>query len=432
MKKLTAIILVLAITLVTPLQYGVQQAEATTTYITVSSFAKSLAAELGLQPAVEGDGYVTRLINIGIIKEGDFKNYSTNLTRGDMLVLLNRADKFLNGSAVEEELVKTVIEKRISDISKAAKSKREDIAEGYAKGFLKGYSNGDYAPDRNLKLTTKVTKTGALNCIKMLKDKSLRAKISPDGQLIRTTKLPNNAYMYPYILDSFPNYYYEAKLRFEGVTQRINGKIVPMVSPEDFTYPKDVAKARYGVIDDFNAAKKNYYEIWENKVRTTVWNTFNVDYRTIDDNWVETMAQADAQIDYSTDTVYHFLNRYVTEMKKNKTIVECDKAAIDSSSLYFYNGSFYIRCYIHYRIVSTNTKTFYTADELSGKLWGPYNCVLYSRTSYTDIENYILGKWVNGVFDVSISSPVTGNDGSFFGVSYTNWSPELYRFIERK
>lgn len=429
MKKITAALLVIILILI-PCQYGGTKAEAATEYISVNSFAEALAKELGLIPEAGTDDSGSLLINTGIIKTGDFNKYSSNLTRGDMLVLLNRADKYLNNSSVDANLVKIVIEKRISDIGKATASKREDIAEGYAKGFLKGYSNGYYITNRNLKLTSKVTKSGALSCIKMLKDTSLRAKISPDGQLIRTTKLPNNAYMFPYILDSFPNKYYEAQLMFEGVTRRRNGKVVPLVSPEDYTYPVDILKSEYGGIDDIKVAIENYYDLWEEKVRTVAWNTFNVDYRTIGDDWVETMAQADDQIEYSTETVYHFLNRYVKEMKENKTIVECDKVAIDRSAMYFYNGGYFIRCYVHYRIVSTNTSP--TLPELDGKLWGPYNCVLYSRTSFTNLENYQLGKWVDGVFDVCVSTPVSGNDGSFFGVSETDWSPGLYRYIERK
>ena len=142
------------------------------------------------------------------------------------------------------------------------------------------------------------------------------------------------------------------------------------------------------------------------------------------------MAQADAQIEYSTEAVYHFLNRYFREMKENKTIVECDQIAIDRSAMYYYNGGYYIRCYVHYRIVSSKVSPVIT--QWDGKLWGPYNCVLYSRTSFTNIENYKLGKWVDGVFDVRLSTPVVGNDGSFFGVSETDWSPGLYRYLERK
>lgn len=434
MKKLTAILLILVIVLSVPLRSDSNTADAATAYITVEEFAKALVNQMGLKPAEgsEASGYINCLINIGVVREGDYSNYKSALKRGDMTVLLSRADDYLNKPDIEEDLVQEVIEKRISDISKVASAKKEDVAKGFIKGFLKGYSNGAYSPDRELKVNNKIVEADALNCIKMISDKSLRAKISPDGQLIRTTNLPNNAYMFPYILASFPNRYYEAKLRFEGVEQRYNGKIVPMESPEDYTYPVDVAKARKSGIKDLNETKKKFMGMWLDKVYTRVWNTFNVNYKTIDDNWVETMAQTDPDIIYSSEYIYNYLNRYVKEMKNNKTIVECNKIAIDSSSMYCYNGLYYIRCYVHYRILSTSTKTKYTVDELDGRLWGPYNCILYARAAYVNLENYKLNKWVDGIFDVGLSTTVAGNDGSMYGVCDCNWSPGLFRSIERK
>lgn len=433
MKKLTAIILTLIITFALPLQYGGQKAEAAVIYISVSTFAKALVNEMGLKPAEtnQNSGYVNRLINVGVIKTGDFKSYSSNLTRGDMLVLLNRSDEYLKGTAVDVTLIQTVIDKRISDIKKAAVSKKEDTAEGYAKGFLKGYSNGAYSTSRNLKLTSKVTKTGALSCLKMLKGKSLRAKISPDGQLIRTTKLPNNAYMYAYILESYPNKYYESMLRFEGVTRRENGVVVPLISPKDFTYPVDIENASVSGISDINETKVKFLDMWMGKVYTHIWNVFNVDYRTIDDEWVETVAQTDASIINSSEFIYSKLERYVTEMKENKTIVNCDKVSMDASSLYFFRGMYYIRCYVHYRIKSTNTKTFYSADEIVGGVWGPYNSLLYTRTAYVNLENQKYGKWIDGVFDIGIGTGADGDNGFTYGVSDSNWSPGIFRVIER-
>ncbi len=435
MKKLTTLLLILIMTFsAIPLQAEAGKDKAEVLYISVEDFAHELVNQMGMQATVDNEAsrYINCLMDIGVIKEGDIADDKADLKRGDMLVLLSRADDYLNSPKIEEDLVQEVIEKRISDIEKVVKAKKEDLAKGYIKGFLKGYSNGSYSPDRELKVNNKIVKTDAINCIKMLTNKSLRAKISPDGQLIRTTNLPNNAYMFPYILASFPNRYYEAKLRFEGVTQRINGKLVPMKSPEDYTYPVDVAKAKESGIKDFNETKKKYMDMWLNKVNTLVWNTFNVNYKTINDKWVETMAQTDVDIIYSKEYVYNYLNRYVEDMKKNKTIVECNKVAIDGSSIYQYNGFYYIRCYVHYRIKSTRTKTIYSAEEFDGKLWGPYNSILYCRTSYVNLENYKLNEWVDGIFDIGLTTTVSGNDGSMYGVCEWDWSPYLFRSLERK
>ena len=186
-----------------------QRVDAASKYISVNAFAEALVNELGLDiDELSGtSGYVKKLITIGIMNTGEFTSYTAALRRGDLLMLLNRADNYLYNTNIDAKLIQTVIDKRISDIAKVPESKQDDIARGYIKGFLKGFSNGNYSPDRNLKLTSKILKTDALACLKLLKDKSKRAKISPDGQLLRTTSLPNNAYMFDYILASFPNRY---------------------------------------------------------------------------------------------------------------------------------------------------------------------------------------------------------------------------------
>jgi hypothetical protein len=82
--------------------------------------------------------------------------------------------------------------------------------------------------------------------------------------------------------------------------------------------------------------------------------------------------------------------------------------------------------------VSTNTKTSYTSDEFFANYWGPYNSILFSRDNYINLKNYKLNQWTNGIFDIGIVTGVYGNDGSMYGVCETDWSPSLYKAIERK
>jgi hypothetical protein len=430
MKRLTAVVLVLVMTILLLSDNRYQKVEAASQYITVSEYMALLGKEIGLE-LIEGNethGYIFQLNNRGIIKDGEFKEYNANLSRGDMLLLLNRTEEFLYGTQTDAELVQLVIDKRISDIKKVPASKREDIAKGFIKGFLKGFSKGNYTQYRYLKLTGAVLKTDAINILNMLRNKSLRNKISPDGQLIRTTNLPNNAYMFPYILANFPNRFYEGRLEFEGVTTRVNGVLTQMKSPEDYTYPVDLDKSECGSIFINNQGR--YMDFWVDKVYTRVWNTFNVDYRTIDDKWIDTMAKTDMSI-FGKD-LYEDLNKYVMDMKKNKTIVECDKAVIEPSALYFNNGLYYIRCYVRYKIVSTNTKTKYTVDEmLVGLNKTPYNSILFSNTYIVNLSDYKLGQWVDGIFDIAIASPVNGMDGETYGVAMTYWSTKSTRPYER-
>ena len=433
MKRLTAVILVIVITILLFANHSYQRVEASSKYIKVSEYMELLAKELGLKSANSNmaEDYKELLINEGIVKKGEFKDLNANLKRGDMLILINRADDYLYGTEIDPELVQLVIDKRISDINKVSASKREDIAKGFIKGFLKGFSEGNYTQHRYLKLTSAIVRTDALNILKMLKNKDLRNKISPDGQLIRTTNLPSNAYMYPYILENFPNRFYEGRLAFEGVRAYYNGVEFTLKSPEHYTYPVDLNKSEYAEI--FIDPQGRYADFWYDKVYTRVWNTFNVDYRTIDNKWIEIMANTDTDIMFYSKNLYEDLNEYVQDMKKNKTIVECDRVVLEPSAMYFYDRRYYIRCYVHYRIVSTNTKTRYSTDDLLiGLNKTPYNSVLFSNTGIVDLSGYKLGEWVDGIFDICISSPVDRMEAETYGVAFTNWTVGSTLPYERK
>lgn len=215
MKKTISMVLVFVMMVSVLMTSNVQVTLASNKYITVNEFIVSLLKELKLE-VKSSNSNIKKLKTIRVIKDGDFNNYNDYLTRGNALMMLSRADDYLNKTKISDEQVQIVIEKRISDIDKAKESKREDIAKGFIKGFMKGYSNGSYVSNRTLKINTKITRSGALSSIKMITDSSLRALISPDGQVIRDNYLPTNADKYEYILESFPNEFYEKPFIFEG------------------------------------------------------------------------------------------------------------------------------------------------------------------------------------------------------------------------
>lgn len=439
MKKIISAILTIVMTITVLIQPVNHEVQAATKYISIKTFVQYLVVAMNLPLDKDfPEPYSAAALSAKILSGDDFGRFGSDLevsiTRTGAAVLLNRADEYLHGDTVDAELLKVVLEKRISDIKKVPEAKREAVAKFFAKGIFQGEFNGYYILNRSFKGTKKLTITEAKALISKVMKPSTRAKVSENGLLIRTTKLPNNDYMFPYILASFPNSYYEAKLRFEGVERRVEGKKVKLKSPEDYTYPVDVTKAKFTGINDFNDAREKYMDMWMNKVYTRVWNTFNVNYKTIDDSWIETIAQTDNYVYENSNKLYRLLNEYIKEMKENKTIVECDEVVMDSSSMYYYNGAYYVRCYVHYRIKSSNIKKAYTVDEFFknyNEYWGPYNRVLFCRTSDIFLNNYKLSKWEDVVFDVGINTGVDGNDGSMFGVSYCDWTPELFRAIER-
>jgi hypothetical protein len=418
-KKIISLFLTIVMSLTTLYIMPAHESKAADTYITLEDFAEYLSKEIDLDAADgnEESRYVNRLIEAGIVKKGEFTSYKSYLTRGDAMVLLNRADEYLYGDTLDTELVQLVIDKRISDISKVKESKKDDVAKAYLKGYVTGYSNGQYTTDRTMKVKNKITKAGVLNCLKMLKNKSLRAKISPDGQLIRTTKLPVYAKYYPYILASFPNTYYDWKFQFEGQSsyEPATGIRTPYENIKGYAFPVDVDKTQK--FEDFITVKAEYLDIWISKVKTYMENVFSVDYRTIDETWVETVLATDYScgIERAKENTRKEIEQYVANMKDNKTIVEFSKIAVDGSSLYFFNGQYYLRTYVKYRIVSSNILYGVDTDTLIAER--PYNNILYTRFPLVDFTDYKLGEWREGHFDVELSR-YTEQDGGNLGIFY--------------
>jgi hypothetical protein len=420
--KVLATVLVSTMIIAMYQSVNVKSAEAAEIYISVEDYSKAISNEINI--AAVNDSYAEGLKAAGIIIEGEFTSYDENITRGDALVILSRADEYLNGTQVTSELVQTAIEKRISDIDKVTEGKRVDVAKAYLKGFMKGYSNGAYCTDRELKVTKMITKKGALSCISMLKDNSKRAKISPDGQLIRTKNLPKYAKYYPYILESFPNAYYDWMFMFEGQGSRDpqTGVKTPYENIKDYAAPVDIDKI--SDFDNFKEVRERNLDTWVNKVRTYLECVFNVDYRTIDEMWVERIMTADYTYDdedYSKQTRGR-IQKYVIKMKENKTIVESSKIAVDGSTLYFYKGRYYLRTYIKYLIVSSNIKKNVDVDTLLQDK--PFNAILFTRESPVDFMNFSVRKWREGYYDIDLGWLIE-KEGERFGV-YTAYFNDNY------
>ena len=162
--------------------------------IRICNFIKLLVPAAGLKAAdSQTSPYLKAAKIAGIVKEGDFKDYKAYITRTDAAVLLNRADELLHGDKVDTKQLETVLNKRISDIKKIPAGKREAVAKVYAKGFIVGKSNGMYIQNRSFKGQDYLLASDAKKIVALLKNTKGRAKMSPDGQLIRTTNLPKNA-----------------------------------------------------------------------------------------------------------------------------------------------------------------------------------------------------------------------------------------------
>lgn len=285
-----------------------------------------------------------------------------------------------------ERKLNSVLEKRISDIKDISKSKREAVASIVAKGIIKGYSNGLYVLNREFRGNNKITANGAKDVIQKVLNPEKRALISPDGQLIRTTNLPKNAGDYKYILESFPNKYYEMNYSFIYLTDYITG----VIGKDEYAYPKEVDydflynKFYYKQINNVEIGKYGLYDEMISNVENYIKHIFNVDYRTVNNKWKEGLASS--FVFYSNDNrVYNKIDRYIANIKKNHVVVELDKFAIDPGAIYESRGYLWVRAYIKYRV---------TTDDINV----PSEQLIYNSS----IKNLKNGKWREDIFDIFI------------------------------
>lgn len=290
----------------------------------------------------------------------------------------------------EERKVEAVYDKRISDLNKIVKSKRRDVAEVVAKGIIKGYSNGMYVQNRSFKGSEKITVSGAKNVIKLSLDKNSRAHISPDGQLIRTTNLPKNASEYAYILECFPNDFYEMVFSFQREKPYKDGTL----EKNDYHYPSEVGNdyvleslKNYLIIEQDTY---EYYDTIMKQVELYFNSVLNVDYRTVNQKWVENVVSS--YVSSVKNSMYGYADRYLKTMKANHVVIESKIISVEPSTLYEYEGHYYVRTYARYRVMATNLKVKFDYELIFGNKFGTY---------LVGLKN---GKWTYGYYDICLAA----------------------------
>lgn len=320
-----------------------------------------------------------------IVKSAEKNGLSNKLTKERAAVYLNRVDVLVNGAAYDEELYQNVLDwKRISDLKTMKKASRASVIKVYCKGIMVGYSNGSYMQSRKFKGSSVVTLSEAKTFLSRLKTPSKRKKLSPDGQLIRTTNLPSNASSYRYVLASFPNSFYEKKFEYQKTTYSSTPK--PLV---DFASPVQVAKMEFYNGTKMGTVMDKYLGSWCKKVETNIKLRFNVNYKTINNAWISKLRntyylfEEDAQSNkLRTDDI----KAYVASMKKNKVVVKTSRVTVEPSTLYN-SGKDYVRVYVRFKIVGgdVKSKNLVYSDEL-------------------DIKNLKKDVWMERCFDIGIGA----------------------------
>ena len=362
--------------------------------------------------SLENAQYLAIAADMGLFKTSakaykSKKAISKKMTYKVALTLLVKADQYLYGtkfSSSEVKLAKT----RISNIKKAGSSSyQEYMAKAYALGLYVGTKDGNYKTTRTLKYGTKMTKTAAQQMIDKLVNKSKRTQITDDFQVIRTTKLPKTADLYPYILDAYPNEYYDTAWTHYGAylsgkdpsdknnlkfyiyqnmpfEEKIKGTASWYMPADYIRYAK--AGDNECVVPSKNRQLEPKYKVLDEAIEFYK-HAMNVDYLTIkeDKEWYKFMSKY-----LSKD----YLDKYIANCIKNKTIIECDIVIGDRSSLYRTDTARF-KIYLHFKVVSDKiieNKGEWNESELVPVITSSNN---ESRSWLMLDMGYKIGEWVD-------------------------------------
>ena len=401
-RKKTTAILLMAIIICTSFSSMKVSAETvkTSEYITANEFIELLIKKINIIPVdkTEEEPYVKAALTSGILKEDEIKDLNGYITRAECAVLLNRADLALHKDKLDKDNVSLIMKKRISDINKVPKKQREAVARVYALGIIRGSKLGWNIQQRAFHGTDYLTKKDAKVYIKKTVYPEFRAKMSPDGQLIRTTNLPKNAKKFPYILESFPNKFYDKPFFYQLYSYTSS----PLKEGVDYVFPKNMEKTIYKTwLHEFNMREQmNYYLYdWTDYVEKNVKTIFNVNYKTIGKKWIKQLGECTDIEGYDA-----YLQNYIKKLKKNKVTVKLRKCVVEPSSFYYSSG-YYMRAYVEFKVIALkDTKDLCDYFMCEGGI----------------IDGFKLNKWMKGYIDIRLGSSDDSMDGSAMR-AYRTW-----------
>lgn len=359
--------------------------------------------------------YIKKAISYGIIKEEERNFLNKKVTHEDAAYYGNRAEELLYGKEYNKELYNQInLKDRISDIQKVNPKKRSATVKMFIKGIMIGFREERYSKSRRVLPDTFITPEEAKVIVARVKERKKRRQISWDGQLIREKDLPKNWGEYEYILESYPNSFYEAKFRYElgkkaDGTKMQNGKdYMKPASIKDSMFQKDLGIKMSDIIE-------SYLEKWCQKIEDNLSCRFQVDYRKINDDWINRLratyyvrSVGDGEDASANKKIMDQIVSYVQQVKKHEIVINAKKIIVEPSTLY-YNSGFYLRAYIEFEVVS-----------YKGKL--EQDQIFFWEKGY--IPDFKKGKKMALILDLSIGS----NNGNSMGDDYAIMNDYIFVF----
>lgn len=358
--------------------------------ISVGAFAKKLQK-------------VTQAKESDLFLKGEFKDRKKPINNGEAALLVNRADEARNGANYNKKLYKQVKDKtRITGILKLGEKKQDAIRKCFIKGIMVGYSNGEYSQNRKFHPNYKLTIPEAHKVLVRLENKKKRVKLSPDGQVTRKTNLPKNYKSYSYILESFPNGFYEKKFNYQ--VTKWNKKPVNLV---DYASPKNLRKIEPALFD-INRVLDRYQDNWCKKVEDNLKLRLGFNYQRVTNKWMNELRKTyiiygDKEMDKDRPKN---IRDYVNIAKKNKVKMQVKQVVVEPSTMYDHHG-FWVRAHVKFKL--TSAKKFYSVES------GKQRNLIYG--SYISLEKWKRNIWYEGDFDLQLTGNNMNDSGYGYGIS---------------
>lgn len=306
------------------------------------------------------------------------------------------------GEKPEEELLKKIeAAKRISDLSKVAGENQRAVLLAYHWGIIGGKSNGPYSKNRSFEGKEQLTKKEWNTIRRRVKYPEKRLKLSPDGQLCRTKNLPPNSKKFSYILDSYPNSYYQGTFDYE----RYEGKYK---EGEHYVNPADLDKAvltNWKTTYPMKEVRHRYGEAWKECIYQNLKARLNVDYRRIskDYKWLNQLRNTYYIYgDWQSDERQTMrIEEYIEKVKRNKLVIK-GIVDIDSSSLYESITGYFMRAHIKFKVVSAKEMPRQQTDLIFG--------------SHIYLKDVKKGVWKEAIVDIGLGSANAYSNGGDYAV----------------
>lgn len=350
--------------------------------VSVGNFIKYACIAAGID-ASDGS-FIKTAIDRGFIEDTEFRDYSAAITVEDAAVVCNRVYEFLYGDDYSKTKFDNVISyDRISDLTTS--SKQTDLVKCFIRGVMVGDSLGTFSTARRLNPTMPITVDAAKLAVKRLQNKDLCKVISADGQVTRNTDLPESYKEYKYVLESFPNSYYNKPQVYKYLNSVSADEVMEPYAMGSGTSVTGALETVSEFIDTSDVLG------WCSAVEDALKLRFSVDYRTISEDWIQSLMNVSYQSVLSEEGFRAELENYVQNVRNDGTIIQCNKVVCDPSSLYYCQGIVYGRAYFSFSVLNSK----------SSSKSGFIECVLHG------LYNKSVGNTISGYVDVPLVSDGT-------------------------